>query len=153
MATAAKDRRSPAHAARGTASSRLCRSAWLSSTPAARDEPFVCLAADSRLHAILTGAAAAEGFIPRIEFETYGPASIRELVAAGLGVALLARSAAEGPGAAVGVCELARPPEHPPIGLIRSRARPLIPAARAFWDHLAATAGGTGGEPRRAAAG
>src|SRR5215831_10326826 len=60
---------------------------------AARDETFVCLAADSRLHAILTGAAAAEGLVPRIEFETYGPASIRELVAAGLGVALLARSA------------------------------------------------------------
>jgi DNA-binding transcriptional LysR family regulator len=120
---------------------------------AARDEPFVCLAADSRLHAILTGAAAADGFVPRIEFETYGPASIRELVAAGLGVALLARSAAEGPGPAVGMCELARPPEHPPIGLIRSRARPLPPAARAFWDHLAAIAGGVGGGLRRAAGG
>jgi LysR family transcriptional regulator, transcription activator of glutamate synthase operon len=95
----------------------------------ARDEPFVCLAADSRLHAILTDAAAAKGFVPRIEFETYGPASIRELVAAGLAVALLARSA-ERPGPAIGVCELARPPEHPPIGLIRSRARPLLPAAR-----------------------
>ena len=109
---------------------------------AAGDEPFVCLAPDSRLHTILTEAAAAEGFAPRIEFETYSPASIRELVAAGLGVALLARSAAEGPGPAVGVCELARPPEHPPIGVIRSRARPLSPAARAFGDHLAQAAGG-----------
>jgi LysR family transcriptional regulator, transcription activator of glutamate synthase operon len=112
---------------------------------AARGEPFVCLAADSRLHAILTGAAAAEGFTPRIEFETYSPASIRELVAAGLGVALLARSAAEGPGPAIGVCELARAPEHPPIGLIRFRDRPLTPAARAFADHLAKTAGGAAG--------
>jgi LysR family transcriptional activator of glutamate synthase operon len=120
---------------------------------AACDEPFVCLAADSRLHEILTGAAVAEGFVPRIEFETYSPASIRELVAAGLGVALLARSAAERPGPAVGVCELARPPEHPPIGLIRARGRPLLPAARAFWDHLAATAGGAGGGPGRAADG
>ena len=66
---------------------------------------------------------------------------------AGLGVALLARPAAERPGPPVGVCELACPPEHPPIGLIRARARPLLPAARAFWDHLAATAGGTGGGP------
>ena len=114
----------------------------------ARDEPFVCLAADSRLHAILADAAAAEGFVPRIEFETYSPASIRELVAAGLGVALLARSATERPGPAIGVCELARPPEHPPIGLIRSRARPLPPAARAFWNHLAATAEGAGGGAR-----
>jgi len=119
----------------------------------ARDEPFVCLAADSRLQAILTGAAAAEGFVPRIEFETYSPASIRELVAAGLGVALLARSATERPGPAIGVCELARPPDHPPIGLIRSRARPLLPAARAFWDHLAATAGEAGGAPRAASGG
>ena len=118
-----------------------------------RDEPFVCLAADSRLQAILTGAAAAEGFVPRIEFETYSPASIRELVAAGLGVALLARSATERPGPAIGVCELARPPEHPPIGLIRSRARPLLPAARAFWDHLAATAGEAGGTPGAAPGG
>lgn len=112
---------------------------------AARGEPFVCLAADSRLHAILTGAAAAEGFTPRIEFETYSPASIRELVAAGLGVALLARSAAERPGPAIGVCELAHAPEHPPIGLIRSRARPLAPAARAFADHLAKDATGAAG--------
>ncbi len=108
---------------------------------AAGDEPFVCLPADSRLRAILTGAAAAEGFVPRVEFETYSPASIRDLVSAGLGVALLARSAAGGPGPAIGVCELARAPEHPSIGLIRARGRPLTPAARAFADHLAQTAG------------
>jgi DNA-binding transcriptional LysR family regulator len=108
---------------------------------AAGDEPFVCLPADSRLRAILSAAAAAEGFVPRIEFETYSPASIRDLVSAGLGVALLARSAAEGPGPAIGVCELARAPEHPSIGLIRVRGRPLTPAARAFADHLARTAG------------
>jgi len=108
---------------------------------AAGDEPFICLPADSRLRAILTGAAAAEGFVPRIEFETYSPASIRDLVAAGLGVALLARSAAAGPGPAIGVCELARAPEHPSIGLIRAHGRPLTPAARAFADHLARASG------------
>jgi DNA-binding transcriptional LysR family regulator len=116
---------------------------------AAGDEPFVCLPADSRLRAILTGAAAAEGFVPRIEFETYSPASIRDLVSAGLGVALLARSAAEGPGPAIGVCELARAPEHPSIGLICARARPLTPAARAFADHLARTAGPAAAVGRR----
>ena len=118
---------------------------------AVRDEPFVCLPADSRLRAMLTAAAAAEGFVPRIEFETYSPASMRELVSAGLGVALLARSAAEGPGPAIGICELARAPEHPPIGLIHARGRPLTPAARAFGDHLAGTAGLAAG--RRLAAG
>jgi len=117
---------------------------------AAGDEPFICLPADSRLRAILTGAAEAEGFVPRIEFETYSPASIRDLVAAGLGVALLARSTAAGPGPAIGVCELARAPEHPSIGLIRAHGRPLTPAARAFADHLT-RASGTG--RRLAAAG
>ena len=107
----------------------------------AGDEPFVCLPADSRLRAILAGAAAAEGFTPSVEFETYSPASIRDLVSAGLGVALLARSAAEGPGPAIGICELARAPEHPPIGLIQARERPLTPAARAFAGHLSQTAG------------
>ena len=112
---------------------------------AVRDEPFVCLPADSRLRVMLTAAAAAEGFVPRIEFETYSPASMRELVSAGLGVALLARSAAEGPGPAIGICELARAPEHPPIGLIHARRRPLTPAARAFGDHLAGTVGPAAG--------
>ena len=111
-------------------------------------EPFVCLPADSRLRAILAGAAAAEGFVPRVEFETYSPASIRDLVSAGLGVALLARSAAAGPGPAIGVCELALAPEHPAIGLIHARGRPLTPAARAFAGHLAGTAGpAPGGRP------
>ena len=115
---------------------------------AAGDEPFVCLPADSRLRAILADAAVAEGFVPRVEFETYSPASIRDLVSAGLGVALLARSAAAGPGPAIGVCELARAPEHPPIGLIHTRERPLTPAARAFADHLAGAAGpAPGGRP------
>jgi LysR family transcriptional regulator, transcription activator of glutamate synthase operon len=114
---------------------------------AAGDEPFVCLPADSRLRAILTDAAAAEDFVPRVEFETYSPASIRDLVSAGLGVALLARSAAAGPGPAIGVCELAEAPEHPSIGLIRTRGRPLTPAARAFADHLAQTAGTPGRRP------
>lgn len=109
---------------------------------AVRGEPFVCLSADSRLHEILTAAAAAEGFVPRIEFETHSPASIRELVSAGLGVALLARSAAEGAGPAIEIHHLTRPPPHPPIGLIRLRGRPPAPAARAFENHLAAAAGG-----------
>ena len=73
------------------------------------------------------------------------PGQHRDLVSAGLGVALLARSAAEGPGPAIGICELARAPEHPPIGLIHARGRPLTPAARAFADHLA----GTGPAPGR----
>jgi LysR family transcriptional regulator, transcription activator of glutamate synthase operon len=96
-----------------------------------RDEPFVCLAAGSGLHAILLDAAGA-GFQPRIQFETYSPASIRELVAAGLGVALLAASNARGQGPRVQVHPLVRPPAHPPVGLICLPSRdPVIQAWRA----------------------
>lgn len=106
------------------------------------DEPFVCLPKGSGLQAILTGAAAAEGFVPRIVYETHSPASIRELVAAGLGVALLASSAAGGPGAPIAVHRLNRAPPHPPIGLIRRRAPALTPAARAFHDEVSASHSG-----------
>jgi len=103
---------------------------------AVRDEPFVCLPAGSGLHAILFAAADAEGFTPRIRFETHSPASIRELVAAGLGVALLAESAAHAAGPPIQVIRLKRPPQHPPIGVIQARNRPLSPAARAWRQHL-----------------
>lgn len=101
-----------------------------------RDEPFVCLAAGSGLHAILLDAAAAAGFQPRIGFETYSPASILELVAAGLGVALLAASNARAPGPPVAVHPLAHPPGHPPVGMVCGRARGPSPVLRAWQAHV-----------------
>jgi len=114
-----------------------------------RDEPFVCLRAGSGLHTILVGAAAAEGFTPRIELETHSPASIRELVSAGLGVALLAASAVRAIGPAVQVRYLEPAPHHPPIGLIWARDREPGPATRA-WQHYLEHAYGAG-EPAAAA--
>ena len=105
------------------------------SLAAARDESFVCLPAGSGLHEILTRAATAAGFVPRIEFETYSPASIRELVSAGLGVALVAGSAARTPGPPVEVYPLSHL-SHPAIGLLVLGERPLTPAAAAFRDFL-----------------
>ncbi|NJC74082.1 LysR family transcriptional regulator [Planosporangium thailandense] len=101
-----------------------------------RDEPFVCLAAGSGLHTILLAAAGEAGFEPRVQFETYSPASIRELVAAGLGVALLSTSNARAEGPVVQVHELVRPPRHPPIGMIRGRTRAPKPVTRAWRAHL-----------------
>jgi len=101
-----------------------------------RDEPFVCLPASSGLRAILDRAAAAAGFTPRVQFETHSAASIRELVAAGLAVALLARSAAVCAGPAVTVVRLEPAPPHPAIGLIHHRDRPLSAAARACRQEL-----------------
>lgn len=105
------------------------------SLAAAREESFVCLPAGSGLHEILTRAAAAEGFVPRIEFETYSPASIRELVSAGLGVALVAGSAARTPGPPVEIYPLSHL-THPAIGLMVLADRALTPAAAAFRDFL-----------------
>lgn len=109
-----------------------------------RDDPFVCLPTGSGLRAILAAAGAAEHVELRVQFETASPTSIRELVAAGLGVALLARSAAQTPGPLVTVSELANPPAHPPVGLIHRHDRALPPAVAACRRHLTATPPVTG---------
>lgn len=59
---------------------------------ALRDEPFVCLPADSGLRAILDRLAAEAGFTPRVPFETTHLPRLRDLAAHGLGVALVARA-------------------------------------------------------------
>jgi LysR family transcriptional activator of glutamate synthase operon len=101
-----------------------------------RDEPFVCLPAGSGLHQILRTAASAAGFTPRVRFETHSALAIRELVSAGVGVALLARSAATRPGPPI-VIQAPHPAiPHPPIAVIHRRDRPLSPAARACRRHL-----------------
>lgn len=100
-------------------------------------EPFVCLPGTSGLRTLLDRAAAAAGFEPRVEFETRSAASVRQLVSAGLGVAVLAESAAREPGAPIAIHELRPAPRHPPIGLVEPAGRRLTPAARAFRDELA----------------
>ena len=105
-----------------------------------RDEPLVCLPAGSGLRDILDAALTAAGVTPHVRFEASDPAGVRDLVAAGLGVALLARSAATRPGPAVAVRIPEPVPPHPPIGVIRRHDRGLTPAAGACVSHLTATA-------------
>ncbi|WP_328469763.1 LysR family transcriptional regulator [Actinoplanes sp. NBC_00393] len=108
----------------------------------ARDEPFVSLPRGLGLRWILEDAARSAGFAPRVEFEAAGAAGIRELIAAGLGVGLLSRAAAEdAPGPAVAVRHLHPTPVHPPIGVMHSRDRPLSPAAQSCRHHLVEVAG------------
>lgn len=106
-------------------------------------EPFVCLPPGSGLRAILNAAAQAAGCRAKVQFEAPGPGSIRALVSAGLGVALLARSLATADGPPVEVRALRPPPAHPPIGLIRLRRRRPTPAARVCADFLVTEAGST----------
>ncbi len=103
---------------------------------AVQDQQFVCLPAGSGLHTILLAAAAAEGFTPRITFEAHSPANVRQLVAAGLGVALVAESTANAAGPAVRVHALTPAPPHPPIGTIRARGHTQSPALGAWQQQL-----------------
>ncbi|MFB9316059.1 LysR substrate-binding domain-containing protein [Cryptosporangium minutisporangium] len=86
-----------------------------------RDEPFVCLPGRSGMRGLLDSAPAAAGFQPHIRLEAHSPTSIRGLVSAGLGVALLARSTTESPGPPIAVYRTPALPPHPPIGLIHHR--------------------------------
>ena len=107
---------------------------------ALRDETFVSLPPGSGLRALLTRGAKSAGIKARVDFETSGPMAMRELVAAGLGVALCARSTAESAGPPVHVRDVKGLPAHPPIGLIRLRASELEAPAQALWRHLAEVA-------------
>lgn len=75
--------------------------------------------------------------LPRVQFEASGPGGVRCLVAAGLGVALLARSTTQGPGPQVAVSDLDPPLAALSIGLIWRRDRQLSPAAQACRHHVA----------------
>ncbi|GAA1610521.1 LysR family transcriptional regulator [Actinoplanes couchii] len=108
----------------------------------ARDEPFVCMPHGSGLRWILDDAARSAGFTPRVQYETDGPAGIREMIAAGLGVGLLPRSTAESPnGSPTEIRHLHPPPVHPPIGVLHHRDRPLSAAAQSLRHHLVELAG------------
>ncbi|MCW2758523.1 MAG: LysR family transcriptional regulator [Nocardioidaceae bacterium] len=105
------------------------------------DQPFVCLPEGSGLHRILTTAARQQGVACRIGFEVAEPALVRALVARGLGVAVLAASAARGDGPPVATYRLEPALRHPPIGLVRVRGKTLSPAVRAWTALVTATAG------------
>ena len=111
------------------------------------DEPFVCLSSDSGLRRLLNTAFSAIDAVPRVEFETHSPASIREMVAAGLGCALIAQSAVDKEGPDVQVHCIPGLPPHPPIAAI-SASDAAPPIAR-FVDELTAarSASRTAGAP------
>lgn len=101
-----------------------------------RDEPFVCLPADSGLRGILHRLADAAGFTPHVPFETTNLPQLRDLVAHGLGVALVARSVAEGPGRPVVVHAVAPERVWRPVGVLHHGGRALSPAARRCREFL-----------------
>ena len=110
---------------------------------ALRDEPFVCLPADSGLRAILDRLAAEAGFTPRVPFESSHLPRLRDLAAHGLGVALVARSVAEAPGPRVAVHSVDPGPQLRPVGLLHRTDATLGAAAEACREFLAGWMAGT----------
>ena len=96
------------------------------------DEPFIAFRPGSRLRELLDSAAANAGFEPRIALESNESRRIRSLVSGGLGVAILPRSDAGTPGAAVSIARLVEPQMRRDVSLASRAGRRHSPAATAF---------------------
>jgi DNA-binding transcriptional LysR family regulator len=97
-------------------------------------EQFIGMKPGYGLRTIVDGLAAAAGFTPALAFEGEEVHTVRGLVAAGLGVAVVPPA---DPGPSAGVVEIAlRPVAERRIGLVWSASRPLPPAAAAFLDFV-----------------
>ncbi|TVT37543.1 LysR family transcriptional regulator [Amycolatopsis rhizosphaerae] len=98
------------------------------------DEEFVTLEPGYGLRQIADALCAEAGFEPRIAFEGQESDTVRGLVAAGLGVALLPRFGAGHP---AGVVEIPLWPKVTrTIGLVWPVGEHFTPAVRAFRDHV-----------------
>jgi LysR family transcriptional activator of glutamate synthase operon len=103
-------------------------------------EEFVLLEPGYGVRTLTDELCAAAGFTPRIAFEGQESDTVRGLVAAGLGVALLPRF---GPGSPAGVAEVPlSPPPFRTIGLVWRAEEPMTPAVTGFRDHVLTTAAG-----------
>jgi DNA-binding transcriptional LysR family regulator len=111
-----------------------------------REQPMITLTHNSGLRVVLERACRDAGFTPRIAAETSELGSLVDLVAAGLGVALLPRSAAAGAG--VAVLRLTRPCLQRRTALAWNDVA-ASPAGRAFVAvAMRRFAGGSVGHPR-----
>jgi DNA-binding transcriptional LysR family regulator len=98
------------------------------------DDPFISYREGSRLRELLVAAGRHAGYEPRVTLESNESQRIRRLVARGLGVAILPRSDAEGPGAEVCVAALGEPALTRDITLAWREGRRHAPAAAEFLD-------------------
>jgi LysR family transcriptional activator of glutamate synthase operon len=113
------------------------------------DEAFISFRSGARLRELLENAGREAGFHPHVTLESNESQRVRRLVSRGLGVAILPRSDAEGPGADVAVATLVEPSLRRDITLAWREGRRLAPAAAEFLD----LARGTFSEPGNGATG
>jgi LysR family transcriptional regulator, transcription activator of glutamate synthase operon len=88
-----------------------------------RDEPFVSFAPGATVRELVAHAAAQRGFVPRIAFSTANLGTVRALVAARLGVALVPASALEAPGPPLHAVRVSVPRLERVVTLARNTAR------------------------------
>jgi DNA-binding transcriptional LysR family regulator len=105
------------------------------------EEEFISYRDGSRLRELLMSAGRTAGYEPRVTLESNESQRIRRLVARGLGVAILPRSDAEGPGAETAIATLVGPELTRDITLAWREGRRHAPAATAFLALARATFG------------
>ena len=98
------------------------------------DEQFISFREGARLRELLLAAGREAHFVPRVTLESNESHRIRQLVGRGLGVAILPRSDADGPGADVAVAPLVEPSLRRDITLAWREGRRHAPAATGFID-------------------
>jgi DNA-binding transcriptional LysR family regulator len=108
------------------------------------DEAFISFRTGARLRELLESAGREAGFEPRITVESNESQRVRRLVSRGLGVAILPRSDAEGPGSEVEVVTLIEPRLERDITLAWREGRRHAPAAAEFLELARETFGTTG---------
>jgi DNA-binding transcriptional LysR family regulator len=103
------------------------------------EEEFVSFREGARLRELLVTAGQQAGFQPRVTLESNDSQRVRRLVSRGLGVAILPRSDAVGPGAGVAVARLVDPSLTRDITLAWRAGRRHPPAAAEFIELAQAT--------------
>jgi LysR family transcriptional regulator, transcription activator of glutamate synthase operon len=98
------------------------------------DEQFISFRAGARLRELLFAAGREAHFVPRVTLESNESHRIRQLVGRGLGVAILPRSDAVGPGADVAVASLVEPSLRRDVTLAWREGRRHAPAAAGFIE-------------------
>jgi DNA-binding transcriptional LysR family regulator len=98
---------------------------------ALRDEPFVAFQPGATVRLLVAQAAARHGFEPQIAFSTANLSTVKALVSAELGVAVVPRSALDAPGPPLRALELEEPRLERVVVLARNKARYEGPAAAA----------------------
>jgi DNA-binding transcriptional LysR family regulator len=93
-----------------------------------RDEPFVTLTPGRGLRTVLDSACAEAGFEPQVALDANDLSVLTDLVAQGLGVALLPTTTARQAGPRVAVLRLRRPRLERRTDLVWRRQNPSLPA-------------------------